>query len=996
MPDSKKYRAFISYSHADEAWAKWLHRALETYRVPSRLRRGDRAALPKRLLPIFRDRDELPSAAELGSVVQEALRHSEALIVICSPRAAGSRWVNEEIRYFKSLGRAQQVLALIVDGEPHAAEAAQECFPTALQFVVTAQGALSAETVEPIAADAREGRDGRHDALLKVIAGLLGVGFDDLQQRERQRQFWQRLQQGFAVLAMAALLVGAWQWFERYKRAQAHEVAVEQLMEQGRLALLAQQSGRAAQYLTAALREGRDTPVLRFMLGQAMRPVEALSARRMQVDGYVTRPAFTPDDARVIVPAVGKQLTLATVFDLATGAKLHTLQGLPRAPQITEVLPGGDEVLISGLAESSDRQRRGAQTGIWDLRTGQQRLALAGHAGLFGRPMPDDGLRLVTADGPQPTEAQIVEVASSRVLHRLRSATPLRAASFSPDGEWVITGDESGRALLWRAADGRLQRPLAGSMGAPVVGLQITTDGKRAIAISQSGDVRIWQLPQGELQLAFAADPKFVSDIRLDRTGQRLLSIGSQGYKVWDTERGTLLFARNIELDWYGTADIQPGGETLALITTNDAQMNLYELDSRRLRLSLEPEDTALTAAAFSHTGTQMLMGSFNGTIRLLHRIPGPSLELAHPPAAYAASFSPNGQQIATVGKDQQLRVWDARTGKALFHATGHVGRILQVLYDASGERIATAAEDGQLRLWNAKDGTPLSTTMAHPDGVLKLLPSADHQWAASVPYPNSLKDFTSKIWSLRDGRLLHTLTHPALVRDAHFSPDGELLATACADGQLRVWSVRDGQLRGSFALSNSPLVRVNFRADGKALIGVDETQGAEVISWPEGQIITELVVDPSDKLIVNAIPAPGSSWAVASSLGKLKVWQPQRQQWANVAETSQPLIDLAYLGPHLLLGSQQDGVLRVWDADRRMALLDVAAHAYRTWNFSIERDDSSLLTVGLDGKIRVWPIAPEHRQASTLEALLNCRLPANAAIATPSTATTNCDDGKP
>ncbi|MCY7354296.1 MAG: toll/interleukin-1 receptor domain-containing protein [Lysobacter sp.] len=88
-----RYRAFISYSHTDRLWASWLHRSLEGYRVPSRLRgtRGEFGPLPDRLLPIFRDREDLESAGKLGPKIEAALADSEALIVICRPMPRARR-----------------------------------------------------------------------------------------------------------------------------------------------------------------------------------------------------------------------------------------------------------------------------------------------------------------------------------------------------------------------------------------------------------------------------------------------------------------------------------------------------------------------------------------------------------------------------------------------------------------------------------------------------------------------------------------------------------------------------------------------------------------------------------------------------------------------------------------------------------------------------------------------------------------------------------------
>src|SRR5690349_10126557 len=92
--DSYKYWAFISYSHGDAKWGDWLHSALETYRLPSRLIRQAKpeGAVPRRIFPVFRDREELASSSSLGEEIENALRASRALIVICSPRAAASRW----------------------------------------------------------------------------------------------------------------------------------------------------------------------------------------------------------------------------------------------------------------------------------------------------------------------------------------------------------------------------------------------------------------------------------------------------------------------------------------------------------------------------------------------------------------------------------------------------------------------------------------------------------------------------------------------------------------------------------------------------------------------------------------------------------------------------------------------------------------------------------------------------------------------------------------
>lgn len=189
MAEPERYSAFISYSHADQKCATWLHRKLENYRLPRVLVGTDSlfGKVPRRLLPVFRDRDELPASSDLGAELRAALACSRFQIVICSPKSAKSHWVNEEILSFKRLHGEARTLALIIDGEPYAADE-RECFPAALRFRLAADGSLSDVPAEPIAADIRPNKDGRRLALLKLVSGLTGLKLDALVRRDVARR----------------------------------------------------------------------------------------------------------------------------------------------------------------------------------------------------------------------------------------------------------------------------------------------------------------------------------------------------------------------------------------------------------------------------------------------------------------------------------------------------------------------------------------------------------------------------------------------------------------------------------------------------------------------------------------------------------------------------------------------------------------------------------------------------------------------------------------
>ena len=180
-----RYRAFISYSHRDIAIANRLHRRLERFRLPGRL------AAHGPLRPIFRDLEELPAADSLPAAVNAALADSACLIVLCSPAAAASQWVGREITTFRALHPDRPVLAALIEGTPATS------FPPAL----TADGA------EPLAADLTGTGSAARLGLLKLVAGIAGVGLDDLVQRDAQA----RIARVTAITAAAliALLITA-------------------------------------------------------------------------------------------------------------------------------------------------------------------------------------------------------------------------------------------------------------------------------------------------------------------------------------------------------------------------------------------------------------------------------------------------------------------------------------------------------------------------------------------------------------------------------------------------------------------------------------------------------------------------------------------------------------------------------------------------------------------------------------------------------------------
>ncbi len=302
-PQPKRYAAFISYSHADDEIGDWLHKRLERYEVPATLvgREGPSGTIQRRLGKVFRDRVELSAAHDLGTEIRRALDQSEALIVLCSPRSSRSQYVQEEICYFKSLGRRNRIFAAILEGEPHAAgkpghKSEDECFPTALIFQLADGGGLSSqpEPTEPIAADFRKGKDGRETGSLKLVAGILGVGLDELVQREKQAAA--RRTRRFAALttvfALLTLATGGFAYRSEMQRLTS---------EASRLALEAQLATGADQsmLLAATAWETKPTFVSASSLFSALSRRLRLTAIFRNDQGVVSDLAFLGDHSLI-------------------------------------------------------------------------------------------------------------------------------------------------------------------------------------------------------------------------------------------------------------------------------------------------------------------------------------------------------------------------------------------------------------------------------------------------------------------------------------------------------------------------------------------------------------------------------------------------------------------------------------------------------------------------------------------------------------------------
>ncbi len=696
--EAPTYWAFISYSHLDNAeqgrrWANWLHQALEQYDIPTDLegattRSGD--TIPSQLYPVFRDEAELSASSDLTEQLREALRESRHLVVICSPHALKSRHVANEITYFKSLGRADRIHAIIIDGSPNATDSddpdewSDECFPPPLRYRVDEHGTLTSEPQEPFAADLRthatfsDGSQGWTTAeayrdflkrnhrdlssgrineaadqyrqtldtgLLKVISGILEVPLRDLTERDkayqleksRKRERIVALVAGFmTLLFLLAVVAGGF----------AIKKQMEARVAEGK-ALLNQATGHLNQseYPQTQMAAARALGFDQFSGGDTRRPFWKFWA-----DG---------DYPNSLIPNNNKGAPLVKRLDqIASGKASASLAPLP----------------------------------VWCSEP---------------IPMPEN-----------------------------HKENPSWGVVFSPDYQWVASADEDGRVRIYSWTDDEHSPAFLPNPGRDhwaARDLDLSKDGDWLAVMYQKPRegvdfVGIWQVDRSEtgnpkFELYHTFDYPRGRKLAWSPDATRLVVVGGAMYSdgkiaVWSREGKPEYpdIERFIPGQWQWDVAWSPSGDTITTVGHKEALLlETTYLEQIGLPLHRLAGDSAFTSVAYSEHGHLIAAGTTNRQLYIWRReATGYELvvnQLAHTYPIQDTAFSPGGKTLLTATDDGTVKIWDTtnlpvvKLSATLLADSSKLEdkfpSIRAITTSPDGDFVLTGLFDASLRMWS-------------------------------------------------------------------------------------------------------------------------------------------------------------------------------------------------------------------------------------------------------------------------------------------------------
>lgn len=868
------YRAFISYSHGDNRevgrqWADWLHHSLETYEIPADLIGKPNAhgqPIPAQIFPVFQDEKELSANADLSASLKDALDRSAFLVFLASPRSANSVYVQEEIRHFKQAGKAKQIIAVILRGEPEYGQATTDaqCFPDVLRYGIGSDGQLNkAQTDEALAADVRlpHSQDEGFTSVEAYRQHLSAQGVPSAEIKSRTQAYGERL--NLAKLKVISTILGVPladlthrdQTYQLERMRRRHRVVVGVAAGMGALALLAggagfvawQQKGQAQQNFALTLYTSGLNKLAQNEYG---------------------------DPAAYIAASVRGGNANAAAFAQSMLASREDLTSLPNIG-LSQISFSPDGRYLAGRSQLGASAQR---LQIWDVK---QRKMLAEvpdpMVRAAGRPHFDSQNRVYFSDEQSRVRRYDMATRQTETVFENPDRQSLRLDGVSPDGAWLG---------LWRYQVGRWLVAVGGQ--APVAKLDDASQAVGDISFAPNSSLATLCAESAERESSCLIVPLNGPDklqgqtvtlnkaprwVSFSPVGQAVAFWRGDALDVW--RAGELKKMERVDgiLRWVG---FNADGESLAAVqdaktqtlrVSDGALLNEHRLPVEAIKSLLPDQVSDAASPDAAHTAVTR-----NARLFLHQSGPTPALEAqltyanttkriaSDAQGKYLYSFDKGGRSVARGEMDSHVLEPDfvVEPGEIDNIVPLPSGALATVLADhtvrihAPGAKAdAVIALKGQGRPIFNHDGSQISLRTGPKS--MSVWQTADGKEVLKWETEGSLSPFVldpsfKRMLHADPGRwrvtdlasrkvLLEGQEAPSLVA---FSPDGALLAMADKGGKVTVWDVGKGQAAFSVPSIATPLLR--FSPDGKVLVVSEDARRVKLVNTGTGQVIGQVI----------------------------------------------------------------------------------------------------------------------------------------------------------
>jgi WD40 repeat protein len=556
-------------------------------------------------------------------------------------------------------------------------------------------------------------------------------------------------------------------------------------------------------------------------------------------------------------------------------------------------------------------------------------------------------LQNVSLLGVNFTDADLTKSVFTETL-----ATPA-AVAFSPDGQFLATGDLNGEVRLWRS-DGKNMQAFRGHTSW-VWSLAFSPDGRTLASGSDDRSIKLWDLQTGQCLQTLEGHTGSVWSVAYSSNGQFASGSEDQTIKLWDLDTGQCLQTLKGHANWVRSIAFCPVAPILAS-ASDDATIKLWDLQTGLCSRTLSGHIGHVWAIAFCPNSSILASGSSDCTVRLWQIQTGDCQHIlrGHTNWVRSIAFCPQGQRLASSSEDQTIKLWDFETGQCQRTLKGHTNWVRSIAFTPDGQSIASGSGDHCVKVWEVTTGQCQRTLKGYTNRVWSVAFSPDGETLAS-----GNDDYTIKLWEVSSGRCTRVLQgHRNAVCAIAFHPDGELLASGSSDQTVKLWNVRSGQCLQTLRGHTSRVWSVAFSPDQPLLASSSDDHTIKLWDLETGQCRQTLQGHTS--WVCSIAFSPNGKQLISGSYDEtLKLWGLETGECLQTFEGHTMWVwSVAFspTGETIASGSGDDSV-KLWNLQGQC---DRTLHidSKRIWSIAFSPNGEFLASGGSDQTVKLWNLA--------------------------------------